>query len=153
MKERQYIRSASKQIYQNKQYLVNYVEAFLAEATNKNEDQVIKIYNRYDVMWVEKCMEHEAKNNVRKERNQVVTLLADAFESSCNSGRKSVANMPRPKNANELVFKLQQEEYKRIFRIVEHKSLLSKIAYWFEKHFLVKSKTYNLNGTLKPQLK
>ena len=151
--ERQYNRVATKQTLEGKKYLQNYVEAFLNESIGKDEKEIKAIRERYEDLWIAFVKVQNARNKIRAYQNQVITLYEDAFERSCNSGRRSVGRMQKGTWIEQDLFDAQIKEYKRIFRIVEHKTLISKLSFWIGKHFFVASTKYKLDGTPKTQLR
>lgn len=143
------MRTAAIQTTKAKRLLQEYVTGFLLDCIGKDEENIKLIYVKYNNMWYDKCREHRINNKIRKSKNQVITLLDDAFESSCNNGRKHLKNRKQETQED----KTHNIEFSRIFRAVEHKTLTSKLSYWASKHFFVKSSQYKWNGDLKKQLK
>lgn len=131
MKENQIVRRANAQTHENKLALQQQVEFFLREVSRKGEAEIMEAYRKYNKNWITYCKnrnelaQRQAANE--KQKRIVVTLYADAFESSILKGHINIKKLKGHVKDGEY------NEFERIFEFFREKSRWEKFVMWFTK--------------------
>ena len=91
------------------------LEAFIADATGKEEDEIRSLYEWYEREW------NTFANSANKKASAKFTIYGDAFEAACRSGFATMEKI----DASTAPFDVA--EAKRIFKIFRKRSLLQRL--------------------------